>query len=88
MSGKTTINAALTRAWALTQEAPNEILILANDREQALSGVFAAIEGMIQYNEPLRAECEVQSKAIYCATAPRLRRCRASTAPPWGEFAL
>ena len=30
-SGKTTINAALTLAWALTQDAPNEILILTND---------------------------------------------------------
>lgn len=41
----------------LTQEAPNEILILANDREQALSRVFAAIEGMVQHSEPLKREC-------------------------------
>ena len=72
-SGKTTINAALTLAWALTQEAPNEILILANDREQALSRVYAAIEGMIQYNQPLRAECEVQTKVIYCANGTQIK---------------
>lgn len=66
-SGKTTINGALTLWWALTQEAPNECLALANDREQALSRVFATVEGLIQYNPQLHAECEVQSKAIYCA---------------------
>ena len=33
-SGKTTLNGALTLAWGFTQEAPNEILILANDLEQ------------------------------------------------------
>jgi phage terminase large subunit-like protein len=32
-SGKTTINAAVTLWWALTQEAPNEILVIANDLE-------------------------------------------------------
>ena len=44
-----------------------------NDREQALSRVFAAIEGMIQYNQPLRAECEVQSKVIYCANGTEIK---------------
>jgi phage terminase large subunit-like protein len=72
-SGKTTINAALTRGWALTQEAPNEIPILANHREQALSRVFKAIDGMIHYNEPLRAECEVQSKVIYCVNGTEIK---------------
>ena len=72
-SGKTTINAALTLGWALTQEAPNEILILANDREQALSRVFKAVEGMIQFNAPLRSECEVQSRVIYCANGTEIK---------------
>ena len=30
-SGKATLNGALTLGWGFTQEAPNEILILAND---------------------------------------------------------
>lgn len=34
-SGKTTENAALTLWWALTQESDNEILICANDFDQA-----------------------------------------------------
>jgi len=33
-SGKTTLNGASTLAWGFTQEAPNEILILANDLER------------------------------------------------------
>jgi hypothetical protein len=40
-SGKTTINGAVTLAWAFTQEAPNEILVLANDLEQSLARVFS-----------------------------------------------
>ena len=66
-SGKTTSNGALTLWWALTQEAPNTCLLLANDREQTLSLAFSTIEGLIQYNLELQAECEVQSKTIYCA---------------------
>jgi hypothetical protein len=33
-SGKTTLNGAIALAWGFTQEAPNEILVLANDLEQ------------------------------------------------------
>ena len=40
-SGKTTLNGALTLAWGFTQEAPNELLILANDLEQTWPGCFA-----------------------------------------------
>src|SRR5690242_9622834 len=58
-SGKTTINGALTLYWALVQEAPNTCLLLANDREQTLSLVYSTIEGLIEYNPELRAECEV-----------------------------
>jgi phage terminase large subunit-like protein len=49
-SGKTTLNGALTLAWGFTQEAPNEILILANDLEQTLARVFRTMEGIIQHN--------------------------------------
>src|SRR5215470_876121 len=61
-SGKTTINAALTLAWGFTQEAPNEILILANDLEQTLARVFKTMEGLIRHNPELAREAEVQSK--------------------------
>jgi phage terminase large subunit-like protein len=61
-SGKTTINGALTLWWACTQEAPNEILVLANDLEQSLARVFNTMEGIIDHNSELKQECEVQSK--------------------------
>jgi phage terminase large subunit-like protein len=66
-SGKTTINAAVTLAWGFTQEAPNEILILANDLEQTLARVYRTMEGIIQHNPELEREAEVQTKTIYLA---------------------
>ncbi|MFB3092734.1 MAG: hypothetical protein ACE1ZD_05970, partial [Dehalococcoidia bacterium] len=60
-SGKTTINAAMTLWWAFTQEAPNEILIIANDLEQAQGRVFKALAGLIQHNSELSHSAEVQS---------------------------
>jgi phage terminase large subunit-like protein len=64
-SGKTTLNACLTLWWALTQEAPNECLVVANDLDQARARAFASCEGIIQHNPELKAECEVQQKNIY-----------------------
>jgi len=64
-SGKTTLNAALTLWWALTQEPPNELLCVANDLEQSLARVYRSMEAIIGYNPALKAECEVQSKNIY-----------------------
>ena len=66
-SGKTTLNGAVTLGWGFTQEAPNEILILANDLEQTLARVFRTMEGIIQHNPELQREAEVQSKTIYLA---------------------
>jgi phage terminase large subunit-like protein len=63
-SGKTTLNAAVTLWWAFTQEAPNEILIIANDLEQAQGRVFKAIAGIIQHNPELARSAEVQAKQI------------------------
>ncbi len=64
-SGKTTINAALTLWWAFTQEPPNEILIIANDLEQAQGRVFKALAGLIQHNPELARSAEVQSRQIF-----------------------
>jgi phage terminase large subunit-like protein len=66
-SGKTTINGAVTLAWGFTQEAPNEILVLANDLEQTLARVFNTMEGIIKFNPELQREAEVQSRTIYLA---------------------
>ncbi len=42
-SGKTTINGALTLWWGFTQEAPNELLVLANDLEQTRRRRLSAV---------------------------------------------
>jgi phage terminase large subunit-like protein len=63
-SGKTTLNGALTLWWAATQEAPDEILILANDLEQSLARVFKTMEGIVQHNPELQREAKVQTKTI------------------------
>ncbi len=63
-SGKTTVNAALVLWWAFTQEAPNEILVIANDLEQAQGRVFKAAAGLIQHNPELARSAEVQSRQI------------------------
>jgi hypothetical protein len=64
-SGKTTLNGALTLAWGFTQEAPNEILILANDLEQSLARVYRTMEGIIEHNPELKQEAEVLQKQIF-----------------------
>jgi hypothetical protein len=66
-SGKTTLNGALTLAWGFIEEAPNEILVLANDLEQSLARVFKTMEGIIKHNLQLSREAEVQTKTIFLA---------------------
>src|ERR1700750_1391953 len=66
-SGKATLNGALTLAWGFTQEALNEILILANDLEQTLARVFKTMAGILQYNPELQRAAEVQSRTSYLA---------------------
>ena len=63
-SGKTALNAAVALWWALTQEAPNEILVIANDLEQAQGRVFKAIHGLLTCNPDLDPGAEATSKAI------------------------
>jgi hypothetical protein len=63
-SGKTTINAAITLWWALTQEAPNEVLVIANDLEQAQGRVFAAMAGLLTHNPGLDPGAKVLTKEI------------------------
>ena len=52
-SGKTTLAAILALWWGDTQEAPNEILVIANDLEQATSRAFAAMITLLQKNPAL-----------------------------------
>ena len=63
-SGKTTINSALTTWWGFTQEAPNEILIAANDLEQSVGRVFKTCDGLLTHNPELRHSADIGSRVI------------------------
>jgi phage terminase large subunit-like protein len=63
-SGKTTINAAITLWWGLTQDAPNEVLVIANDLEQAQGRVFAAMAGVLAHNPGLDPGARVLTREI------------------------
>lgn len=63
-SGKTTINAALTLWWGFTQEAPNELKLVANDLEQSMSRTFAVIKGLLRYNPELDLSADVRAQII------------------------
>lgn len=66
-SGKTTLAAALALWWADTQEAPNEILIVANDLEQATSRAFATMCTLLKKNPTLgeRARRVSNTKIVF-----------------------
>jgi phage terminase large subunit-like protein len=69
-SGKTTLNAALTLAWAFTQEAPNEILVLATTLNKA-ARVFQTMEGIIGTTPNCSAKRSAEtSKSFSPAGAP------------------
>jgi phage terminase large subunit-like protein len=63
-SGKTAINAALTLWWAFSQEAPNELLIIANDLEQAQGRVFKACVGLLRANPALARSADITARQI------------------------
>lgn len=72
-SGKTTLNGALSLWWAFTQEAPNEIPVVANDLEQAQSRVFRAMVGLIQHNPGLTRSAEVQASRILVSNGTEIK---------------
>ena len=63
-SGKTSLNAMITCWWMFTQESPNELLILANDFEQAQARVFKTLAQLIQYNPRLAQSATIQARQI------------------------
>ena len=64
----------MTLAWGFTQEAPNEILILANDLEQTLARVFRTMEGIIQHNPELQREGRAPIFACTVTSGLRLKK--------------
>jgi phage terminase large subunit-like protein len=63
-SGKTTLAAILGLWWADTQEPPNEILVVANDLEQATSRAFAAMITLLQKNPALGLRAKRTSSTV------------------------
>ena len=63
-SGKTAMNALITCWWLFTQEAPNELLIVANDLDQSVGRTFKALVGIIRHNPLLAKSAEVQAQKI------------------------
>ena len=61
-SGKTAKNAAVMVWWGYTQEAPNEILIVANDLEQSIGRVYKSAVGIIRNNPDLERSAEIQAR--------------------------
>lgn len=63
-SGKTSILALLALYWALTQEAPNEIILLANDLEQTQARAYASIQKLLRYNPDVDPGASMSGKEI------------------------
>jgi phage terminase large subunit-like protein len=62
--GKTTLMAALGLWWADCHEAPNEILVVANDLEQAASRAFATMVALLQKNPELGQRARRTSNTV------------------------
>ena len=62
-SGKTFIAACLVLWWACTRHH-TEIILVANDEEQATGRVFKTAVDLIEHNPVLAGECEVYSSQI------------------------
>ena len=62
-SGKTFITACLCLWWACTRHH-TEIILVANDEEQATGRVFKTAVDLIEHNQALAGECEVLYKPV------------------------
>jgi phage terminase large subunit-like protein len=72
-SGKTTINAVVTLWWAFSQEPPNELLVIANDFEQAAGRVFKALAGLLQHNPALGRSAKITTRQITLSSGTTVR---------------
>ena len=63
-SGKSTIAALIALWFALTQEHPNEVFVVANDFEQAQGRVYKTIDRAINLNSYLKQGATVGKKEI------------------------
>lgn len=72
-SGKTAMAAALVLWYAYTQDAPNEIIVVANDLEQAIGRVFKTLVGMVESNPTLRASARVLRSEVHLSNGTKIR---------------
>ena len=63
-SGKTAISAGVATWWAYTQEAPNQIFVVANDLDQAQSVTFQTVCGLIMRNPLLATRAKIFKSEI------------------------
>ena len=67
-SGKSTLAALVTLWWALTQEAPNEIFLAANDLDQSRGRVYKSFTTAIQLNPYLKNSVDVGNRRTSFST--------------------
>ncbi len=72
-SGKTTIAAVMGLWWAYTQEPPNEVFVMANDFDQAVSRVFTTMVNLIRQNPGLRESATIQRDRITLSNGTIIR---------------
>jgi phage terminase large subunit-like protein len=72
-SGKTSLLAILSLWWAMTQEPPNEIVLVANDMEQTLSRAYASIVRLLKYNPTIDPEVIITAKQIQLSNETTIR---------------
>jgi phage terminase large subunit-like protein len=63
-SGKTAINALVCLWWGFCIEAPNEIIIAANDLDQSVSRVYDAGKGFITKNAELKERADFSGRLL------------------------
>jgi phage terminase large subunit-like protein len=63
-SGKTFFQAVIILWWAFTQEAPNELIVTANDFEQVQARVFKTLLGLFRYNPNLAKSADITGRQI------------------------
>ncbi|MCK4488180.1 MAG: hypothetical protein KAU38_15655, partial [Desulfobacterales bacterium] len=60
-SGKTTVNAIVLGYWAYNIEAPNELIVCANKKDQAISRAFKELKGFIRRDPVLGSEIAAET---------------------------
>jgi phage terminase large subunit-like protein len=72
-SGKTSLLAILSLYWALTQEAPNETVLISNDMEQTLSRAYASVVRLLKYNPSIDPGAIITQKEIKLSNETTIR---------------